>query len=347
MASSVSNTLEFGMAPPALLSCASRLSLSSCNRLFLTSSSPAKYNKAVSLHHCIHTCNPILPISSASTLRSAFSRSRNNSSKNAKKSVQDEQLDADSDEDALEALFGQLEEDLKNDSLFMSDDDEDEISEADLARLEKELNDDFMDEDDDEESGALHLDKDNEGSHDDEDLDIPLKLKNWQRRRLAQALKVGRRKVSIKNLAGELGLDRAVVLNLLREPPPDLLLMSASLPDEIKVKETPLQIETEPLESVSTTVNVEETEESEPEKKEPVHVMRNRWSTRKRMKKVQVETLEKVYDGTKRPTNAMISSIVHVTNLPRKSVVKWFEDKRVEEGVPDRRVPFRRSESHY
>lgn len=38
--------------------------------------------------------------------------------------------------------------------------------------------------------------------------------------------------------------------------------------------------------------------------------------------------------------NAMISSIVHVTNIPRKKVVKWFEDKRAEEGVPDRRLPY-------
>lgn len=41
--------------------------------------------------------------------------------------------------------------------------------------------------------------------------------------------------------------------------------------------------------------------------------------------------------------NAMISSIVHVTNIPRKKVVKWFEDKRAEEGVPDRRLPYERS----
>jgi hypothetical protein len=40
--------------------------------------------------------------------------------------------------------------------------------------------------------------------------------------------------------------------------------------------------------------------------------------------------------------NAMISSIVHVTNLPRKRVVKWFEDKRSEEGVPDHRLPYQR-----
>lgn len=39
----------------------------------------------------------------------------------------------------------------------------------------------------------------------------------------------------------------------------------------------------------------------------------------------------------------MISSIVHVTNIPRKRVVKWFEDKRVEEGVPDHRLPYQRS----
>lgn len=40
--------------------------------------------------------------------------------------------------------------------------------------------------------------------------------------------------------------------------------------------------------------------------------------------------------------NAMISNIVHVTNLPRKRVVKWFEDKRTEDEVPDRRVPYQR-----
>lgn len=41
--------------------------------------------------------------------------------------------------------------------------------------------------------------------------------------------------------------------------------------------------------------------------------------------------------------NAMISSIVHVTNIPRKTVIKWFEDKRTEEGVPDQRLPYQRS----
>ncbi|CAI0416722.1 unnamed protein product [Linum tenue] len=71
----------------------------------------------------------------------------------------------------------------------------------------------------------------------------------------------------------------------------------------------------------------------------PVHVMYHKWNAQKRLKKVHVQTLERVYRRTKRPT----VSIVHVTNLPRKRVVKWFEDKRTEEGVPEQRQPYRRS----
>lgn len=41
--------------------------------------------------------------------------------------------------------------------------------------------------------------------------------------------------------------------------------------------------------------------------------------------------------------NAMVSSIVQVTNLPRKRIVKWFEDRRAEDGVPQNRVPYQRS----
>lgn len=43
--------------------------------------------------------------------------------------------------------------------------------------------------------------------------------------------------------------------------------------------------------------------------------------------------------------NAMISSIVQVTNLPRKKVVKWFEDKRNEDGIPEHHQPYQRSVS--
>ncbi|XP_058074522.1 protein OVEREXPRESSOR OF CATIONIC PEROXIDASE 3 [Magnolia sinica] len=281
----------------------------------------------------------------------AFSRRRNSSSsattpssKEKKKLRQnDDEVEGDLDEDAIEALFSQLEEDLKNNEMSAFDGD-DEISEEDLARLEQELEDSFGDGFDDEPSGASDSNTDVVGSEDDDDEEEPpLKLKNWQLRRLASALKIGRRKTSIKSLAAELGLDRAVVLELLRELPPNLLLMCASLPDKvISAPEEPPspQPESEPVESSPLLVDVKE---CEPVVKAPVHVMRSRWSSQKRLKKVQLETLERVYCRTKRPTNTMISSIVHVTNLPWKTVVKWFEDKRLKDGVPDQRQPFRRS----
>jgi hypothetical protein len=41
--------------------------------------------------------------------------------------------------------------------------------------------------------------------------------------------------------------------------------------------------------------------------------------------------------------NAMISNIVHVTNIPRRRVIMWFEEKRAEEGVPEHRLPYQHS----
>ena len=42
--------------------------------------------------------------------------------------------------------------------------------------------------------------------------------------------------------------------------------------------------------------------EHEPDVKQPVHIKQTRWSMQKRLKKVHVETLERVYSRTKRPT---------------------------------------------
>lgn len=112
----------------------------------------------------------------------------------------------DLDEDAFEALFRQLEEDLKNDEAFVNDSD-DEISEEDLVKLERELEeaigddellkmvDSTVDETDrEDENGEDEFEDEDE----DEDKDErPLKLKNWQLRRLAYALKKGRRKTSV------------------------------------------------------------------------------------------------------------------------------------------------------
>ncbi|KAK4401262.1 protein OVEREXPRESSOR OF CATIONIC PEROXIDASE 3 [Sesamum angolense] len=272
-----------------------------------------------------------------------------------KKKITQENVDKDEeiDEDAFEALFRQLEEDLKNDELYGNEGGDDDISEEELAKLEQELAEALEDdelfgalvtaanEDEEEEDDDVADDKDeNEVDDDNEEEEMPIKLKNWQLRRLAYALKNGRRKTSIKNLAAELCLDRAVVLKLLRDPPPNLVMMSATLPDK------PVSTLLDPVEKPVETVPLEtKTHSTKPEVevKVPVHVMQSNWSARKRLKKVQVETLEQVYKRTKRPTNAMISSIVHVTNLPRKRVLKWFEDKRAEEGVPELRLPYQRS----
>ncbi|KAJ4883036.1 Protein OVEREXPRESSOR OF CATIONIC PEROXIDASE 3 [Raphanus sativus] len=145
---------------------------------------------------------------------------------------------------------------------------------------------------------------------------------------------------SIKNLAAELCLDRAYVLELLRDPPPKLLMLSATLPDEKPPRAAP-ENSSNPLESsAAEDAAAVEVEPEEKVKDEAVHVMQQRWSAQKRVKKAHIETLEKVYRRSKRPTNAVVSSIVQVTNLPRRRVLKWFEDRRAEDGVPEKRAPY-------
>ncbi|XP_028779248.1 protein OVEREXPRESSOR OF CATIONIC PEROXIDASE 3 [Neltuma alba] len=187
---------------------------------------------------------------------------------------------------------------------------------------------------------ATNEEKEEEDDDDFERDGGQVNLRSWQLRKLAKALKAGRRKTSIKSLAAELCLDRAIVLELLRDPPPNLLMMSLSLPDEPTAPT--VESEAKPSETVLEEIR---TDHEDPEAKSnvPVHVMQRRWSAQKRLKRVHVDTLERIYRRTKRPTNAMISSIVHVTNLPRRRVVKWFEDKRAEDGVPEDRFPYRRS----
>ena len=112
----------------------------------------------------------------------------------------------DIDEDAFEALFSQLEEDLKNEDPSL-DDGDDEISEEDLAMLVQELAEALGDDDipmsdssaDDTESGNIaEEDEDKEEEEEEEEEERPVKLRNWQLRRLASALKAGRRKTSVR-----------------------------------------------------------------------------------------------------------------------------------------------------
>lgn len=107
----------------------------------------------------------------------------------------------DIDKDAFEALFSQLEEDLKNEDSSL-DNGDDEISEEDLAMLVQELAEALGDDDipmsdssaDDTESGNIA----EEDEEEEEEEERPVKLRNWQLRRLASALKAGRRKTSVR-----------------------------------------------------------------------------------------------------------------------------------------------------
>ncbi|KAJ6862290.1 hypothetical protein NC652_039204 [Populus alba x Populus x berolinensis] len=172
-----------------------------------------------------------------------------------------------------------LEEDLENDELSVGDGDGD-----------GDVGDDIEDEDGDEE---------------EEEEERPMTLKYWQLRRLARALKTGHCKNSVKSLAAELFLDRAVVLDLLRDTPLNLVVMSVALPDV--PAPTLVMLETIPIEIVpEETGNVDVTGT---EVKVPIHVMQGSWFARKRLKKVHVDTPYSVYRRTRRPTINVLKTV--------------------------------------
>lgn len=109
------------------------------------------------------------------------------------------------DEDAFEALFGMLEEDLKSDDLSTGDGDDEngDLSEKDLEKLQRELEEALgVGGDDDVEvemASSVGDDvEDNDGDEEEEEEgERPVMLKNWQLRRLARVLKIGRRKTGV------------------------------------------------------------------------------------------------------------------------------------------------------
>lgn len=111
--------------------------------------------------------------------------------------------------------------------------------------------------------------------------------------------------LQIKNLAADLCLDRALVLQLLRDPPPNLLMMSLTIPDEPAT--TVVSLETKPSEIVHKETSIDHAE-PEPKAKVPVHTLQRNWHAQKRLKKAHVDTLERVYRRSKRPT---VSNICH------------------------------------
>ncbi|KAF3333540.1 Protein OVEREXPRESSOR OF CATIONIC PEROXIDASE 3 [Carex littledalei] len=236
-------------------------------------------------------------------------------------------------EDALEAFFSQLEKDFNNHN---PSEDDVEIKDEDVVRFQKEISQALG------ESG-VELDEDGLnilGLGEEEDVIQLPQLRTWQMRKLAHVLKIGKRKASIKKLSEDVGLDRATVLEYLRNPPPSLLLMSDSLPDEPS-PQAPTELESSEMgSSISTDAAEVKSKETEPEVKQQPRQKRHpvQQPYQKRLKRVQVETLQRVYSRTKRPTDEVISSIVHVTNLPRKVVVNWFEEKRNGDGIPHKPI---------
>lgn len=111
--------------------------------------------------------------------------------------------DNNEEDDPFEALFSLLEEDLKNDDSMIDDDDE-EIDEEDMDKLATELAEALGDVD----MGMLDTATDGtESDHNEahkeevgEEEEREVRLKNWQLRKLAYALKTGRRKVSVSVL---------------------------------------------------------------------------------------------------------------------------------------------------
>lgn len=80
--------------------------------------------------------------------------------------------------------------------------------------------------------------------------------------------------------------------------------MSDSLPDEDPSKPEIKEIEPSPV------VDNADVTETKPQTELPVHVMCAEWSSQKRLKKVQLETLERVYSRTKRPTVSEFSTMI-------------------------------------
>lgn len=110
----------------------------------------------------------------------------------------EDDMDDEDEDGALEALFKQLEEDLENDDLSVDDDDD--ISEEDMARFEQELAEAIGDVGGaDESAGDLFSGFEESGSDEKVDGSEQPELKSWQLRRLARALKIGRRKTSVSS----------------------------------------------------------------------------------------------------------------------------------------------------
>ncbi|CAM6109151.1 unnamed protein product [Calypogeia fissa] len=266
------------------------------------------------------------------------SSSRNSSSSISRKKTQkemkqeDDSWDEENDlnEDALEALFAQLQMDLEAGGLS----DDEDFTEEEVIEFENELAAALRDVEEDEEAlraidvvagdtetGPNNDDDEDqiagalEESEDEFDEERVVTLEPWQLRKLAAAVELGRRKVNIKALCAEVGMDRFDVLAWLKNPPPQLLMYVATMENEESTDELP-----EDRPAMSNSARKQDAETG-PEG-------RQSWSSQKRLRKEHEATFERVFRNTDRPSNAIIQNLVELTHVPRKRIVEWFEERR-------------------
>lgn len=216
----------------------------------------------------------------------------------------------------------------------------------------KDMLEQFDNGDDEEDNVFDDEDEENDEDFSDDDFEEPRKvsLQRWQLKKLAAAAELGRRKVNIKSLAAELQLDRDDVLYFLKSPPPELLMIAhevdedTSEDEEEEVYDEEDNHADETDESLVEKVSNVSQEASTTNDNFPFNDIKDTrkrnygprdWIKGKRLQKVHITTLERVYRRTKRPTNAMVESLVQVTNLPRRRILEWFEERRSISGTND------------
>lgn len=195
-----------------------------------------------------------------------------------------------------------------------------------------------------------------------------LRLDQWQVKKLVKALQQGRRHVNVKALAAELHMDRRDVLSWLRRPPPDALKLAQASPPPQSGSGTPY-----PLEGKTSQQQLlgSDSAISMPQQKwldtgaargtagavggyeeglgkaaaaSAADValsgeQRERWQKGgKRIGQEHLATLEAVFQRSQYPTGTMIASLVSLTNLPRRRILQWFEERRLST-TPRQSVP--------
>ncbi|KAH8956274.1 hypothetical protein BDL97_07G031700 [Sphagnum fallax] len=179
-----------------------------------------------------------------------------------------------------------------------------------------------------------------EEDEEEEEEQRTVKLEKWQLKKLAVAVEKGRRRVNVKSLAADVRMDRSDVLSFLRDPPLDLLVMSASLEDSDSSddEDESAQITNSRLAELTRTRRLAPT--GLPDKRIPKLMKQatlapgggaggpQSWQRNKRLRKEHIATFERVYRQSKRPSNAMIENLVMLTHVPRQKILQWFDEQR-------------------